>query len=370
MKLYIGLVCFIAFFCAFDAFAGNPERSGQAGGTQLLVNPFARSSGVNGINVADNQGIESVINNPAGIAHTQRTEVVFAHCNLLNGAGVSVNTFGLSQSLGKEGSGGVIGLTFVSFSLGDIEITTIDNPDGGLGTFSPTMLNINLTYAKAMIQDRIFVGFTAKLLHESIPDVSSNGVAFDGGVQYRTKGKGGRPGKFGLGVALRNIGPELSYGGDGLTFRSVTGGNNARFDSKVSSVAATYELPSVLMIGASYRIMIGINDTSSIVDHTVIPMFTFVSNSFSQDQIGLGLEYSFRDYLRLRASYLWEENGGSSEKTLNAFTGLSAGATVEIPFGVRDDTKAKGRSSIGVDYSIRTTHLFGLTHAVGLRLNL
>lgn len=353
---------------AGNSFAGNPERSGQAGGTQLMVNPYARSSGVNGMNVADVRGIESVAINPAGIAHTEKTEVVFSHSRYLSSAGISINAFGLSQALGKEGTGGVLGLSFMSFSMGEIPITTIDNPDGGLGTFSPTFLNIGLTYAKSMVSDRIFVGFTVKLVHEAIPDLTSSGVAFDGGVQYRTKGKGGKPGKFALGVALRNIGPEMSYSGDGLTYRSYTGTD--KYTNKVSTVASSYELPSVLIVGASYRITIGDNDSSIISNHVFLPMFTFISNSFSNDQYCLGLEYSFKDYVRVRGSYAIESDGSDSELARNAFTGLAFGATLELPFGSKNDLTNRGRSSFGIDYSIRQTHYFGFTHTVGLRLNL
>jgi len=367
IQFYI-YILFLLFYCAGNVWAGNPERAGQAGGTQLMVNPFARSAGLNGVNVADVRGIESMASNPAGVAHTEKTEVVFSHSRHLSSAGISINAFGLSQALGKEGTGGVLGVSFMSYNMGDINITTIDNPDGGLGTFSPTFLNIGLTYAKAMVPDRIFVGFTIKLVHEAIPDVSASGVALDGGVQYRTKGKNGKPGKFGLGVTLRNIGPEMSYSGDGLTYRAYTGTDS--YNNKVSTVASTYELPSVLMIGASYRITLGDRDSSTISDHNFLPMLTFVSNSFANDQFCIGVEYSFRDILRVRGSYAIESDASDAEMSRNAFTGLAFGASLELPFGQKNDFTGRGRSTFGVDYGLRQTHFFGFTHTVGIRMNL
>lgn len=363
------IYCLLGFFaCIPQAFAGNPERIGQAGGTQLLVNPYARSSGSNGANAAFTMGIESAITNPAGIAHTRKSEVVFAHTRWMNTADISVNALGISQALGERG--GVLGLSIVSFGFGDIPITTIDNPDGGLGTYSPTFLNLGLSYAQTMVSDRIFIGATLKLIHESIPDVSATGIAFDGGVQYQSKGKEGRPGNFRLGVALRNVGPQMQYRGDGLSYRAATGGPGSTFDSRVSTVASSFELPSVLNVSAAYHIRVNFNDTTLTAEHMVTPMFAFVSNSFGNDQYILGAEYAFRNMLMLRASYSIEDEGGDREATLNAFTGLALGATFEVPFVRRNALTSHGNSTFGVDYSMRQTYFFGFTHSIGIRLNI
>ena len=78
MKKYL-IIGFVLLAAVGQSFAGNPERAGQAGATQLLVNTWGRSTGFNGINIGSTSGIESVINNPAGLAQTRRTELIFAH---------------------------------------------------------------------------------------------------------------------------------------------------------------------------------------------------------------------------------------------------------------------------------------------------
>ena len=336
--------------------AGNPERAGQAGATQLLINPWARNSGVHGINTANAYGIESVINNPAGLAKTKRTELIFSHTRYLVGTDININTFGISQGLKK---GGVLGISVVSFDLGDFERTTIDQPDGTLGTFRPTFLNIGFSYAKTFVEDRIYVGVTTRIIHESITDVSANGLAFDAGVQYTDKGN-----RFRIGVALKNVGPEMRYAGDGLTQRANLGGSNSRFTSNVSTVASKFELPTQLNIGASYEFKFGGDSLSS--THTILPMINFTANAFARDQIGGGAEYRFKKYFMLRAAYVWEKGITNAEERMNVYTGLAFGATVEIPFKSGD-----GRySSFGLDYSYRTTNPFQGTHSIGLRVNL
>jgi hypothetical protein len=98
-------------------FAGNPDRSGGAGATQLNVNPYARSAGYGGTNTASVRGIESFNLNIAGLAYTNKTDIAFSRMSFLQGSGVSVNNFGLAQALGEDGDGGVIGLGFSFTSL-------------------------------------------------------------------------------------------------------------------------------------------------------------------------------------------------------------------------------------------------------------
>jgi len=347
----IGIAVLLLLSAAQITFAGNPERAGQAGGTQLLINPWARSSGLNGLNLASSSGIESVINNPAGLAHTKRTELVFSHTRWLVGSEININTFGFSQAFRK---GGVIGIYAMAFDIGEIERTTENNPDGGLGTFKPTVLNLGVSYAKAFTE-HIFVGATAKMIHESITDVSANGVAFDAGVQYKTGGETNDRFKFGL--ALRNVGPEMRFAGDGLSQRAVL--NNNIYSSALSRVADKFQLPSVLQIGVGYDFVLDQNNKITAVG-------AFISNTFSYDQFGLGGEYRFKKYLAIRASYLYEQDIFSAEDRRTAFTGFAGGATVEIPFKSGKDQT----SSFGLDYSYRTTNPFSGTHSFGVRIDL
>ncbi len=162
--------------------AGNKDRTGQAGASELLINPWARSSGWGGVNVAHVKGLEGLFTNVAGTAHTKATELIFSHTQWLKGSEIDINTFGLTQ---KVGATGVIGLGIMSMSFGDIPITTTDLPEGGIGNFSPSYMNINISYAKAF-SNSIYGGINIKLVSEGISNVSAQGVAVDAGIQYVT----------------------------------------------------------------------------------------------------------------------------------------------------------------------------------------
>ena len=85
-----------------DAVGGNKDRSGQAGAAELLINPWARSSGWGGVNVANVQGLEGMYNNVAGLAFTPKTELIFAYTDWMRGSDIAVMTFGIGQRVGES----------------------------------------------------------------------------------------------------------------------------------------------------------------------------------------------------------------------------------------------------------------------------
>ena len=84
--------------------AGNPERRGQAGASQLLINPYARNSGMVGSNSAKVRGLEAQFLNIAGTAYTRKTEVIFNRSTWLQGTDIFINAFGLTQGIGETSS--------------------------------------------------------------------------------------------------------------------------------------------------------------------------------------------------------------------------------------------------------------------------
>ena len=67
----------LLIFCINLGVCVMGQSGGQSGATQLLINPWAKSSGVGGANVSFGKGIESVYMNPAGIAGTEKTDLLF-----------------------------------------------------------------------------------------------------------------------------------------------------------------------------------------------------------------------------------------------------------------------------------------------------
>jgi hypothetical protein len=334
------------------AFAGNKDRQGEAGASELLINPWARSSGWDGINTACVRGIESVNVNPAGMAFTAKTELVFSHVEWLSGTGIQFNTFGFSQSLGKKG--GVLGANVMSIDFGDIPITTTSLPEGGIGTFSPTYLNFAVAYAK-VFSNSIYCGVLVRGVSESISDASAFGMGIDAGIQYVT-GPKVDPTRAKFGISLRNVGTRMTYGGDGLSFRGQS--PEGDYTMTIEQRSQGFELPSLLNIGGSYDFKFG---SSASKDHRLTVAANFTSHSFSQDQFGGGVEYAFKELIMLRGGYNYQSGLTDPAKRVTALTGFSAGASFELPV-------KKNGPRVGFDYSYRASDPFDGTHSAGLRI--
>lgn len=325
--------------------AGNKDRSGQAGASELMINPWARSSGWAGANVSNNMGLEAMFNNVAGMAFTRKTELIFSNTQWLKGSGIGINTFGVAQ---KTGESSVLGLAVMSLKFGDLPIRTTDLPEGGIGNFTPTYMNINVAYAKAF-SNSIYGGFNLKIISEGISDVSAQGVAIDAGIQYVT----GEKENVKFGISLKNIGPTMRFKGDGLSIRSFLPGQDNKFTLEQRS--ADFELPSQLNIGASYAFHMG-------ELHKLTLAGAFVSNAFYKDQYLAGIEYELKNYLALRAGYAYEDGITSDADRSTSLTGPTGGISVQVP------VNKENNSVFAIDYSYRATNPFQGSHTIAVRL--
>jgi len=346
MRNIYRIILMVAIALPLAVTAGNPDRAGQAGATELLINPWPKSSGWAGVNLGSVQGVEAMFGNVAGVAFTKKTEIAFAHTMWLKGTDMSINTLGLTQ---KVGEGSVLGLSIMSFSFGDIPITTVDQPEGGLGDFDPQFLNISLCYAKAF-SNSIYGGLNVKVVNESISNVTATGVALDAGIQYVTGFNADRN-DFKIGITLKNVGTPMKFGGDGLSTRTLVTSVSPSYEYTVEQRANGFEIPSLLGIGVNY-------DAKLAKDHRLSFGLGFTSNSFTQDTYQGGFEYSFREIVMLRGGYMYEEDIFDDELRTTVYTGPCAGVTLQVPVG-------KNNTKFGVNYSFRATNPFDGTHTFG-----
>lgn len=290
------------------------------------------------------RGLESSFLNVAGLAFVEKNELAFANTQYLGGSGISVNSVGFATKVGGEA---VLGLTVMTMGFGDIDITTVDLPEGGIGTFSPSFSNIGISYSKAF-SNSIYGGMSVRIIGEAISNVRASGVAFDAGIRYISP----IDERLTFGIALRNVGAPMRYAGDGLTVTATPQGSTTSLT--VLQRAERYELPSLVNIGFGYDVL-----STEEMKGTLTGQF--VSNSFTKDQFGAGFEFQYRESLTLRAGYMWEQGLIGSEAITTAFTGPAAGISFSVPAG-----QDGGR--LGLDYGYRTTNPFGGNHTIGLHI--
>lgn len=340
------IISLLASAVAVVAMAGNPDRAGSAGAGHLLVNPWARSSGLANAPMASIRGVEATFLNVAGLAFVKKTEFVFTNSNYLSGAGIRLNAFGFGQKLGETGA---LGVSVVNMNFGDNQITQESLPEGGIGTFRPNYTNLALSYAKGF-SNSIYGGITVRLISESIYNVRSQGASFDAGIRYVT----GEKDNIRFGIALRNVGPPMRYRGDGMSVVGSVQSNGSTLTLEQRS--ERYELPSLVNVGLAYDFLFGEK-----MKLTADAQYT--SNSFTRDMAALGLEFAFRQRFFLRGGYAHEMGEETEITSRSVFTGPTGGLTIQLPLG-------KNGTNLGIDYSYRVTNPFGGVHSIGLMLSL
>lgn len=345
------------------AFAGNPERQGQAGAAQLTINGWARSSGMGWANGGKVSGAEAMYMNVGGLDRFKNnTELVFARTEWLMGSGIGINSVALAQKMGDGGEGGTLGISVMQYSIKPIDITTEQNPYGGIGTFRVNMTNLGLAYSKSF-SNNISAGVMAKIVSEGIPDANASGIALDAGVQYVTTfrpTKGGmKKDDFKFGISMKNIGPDMKHSGDGLSYKAIL--DNGTFTKTVQVKVDKIKLPALLNIAASYDIRLDRNANQ--YDNKLTVGFGFTNYAYTANQLTLAAEYSYKEFLTLRGGLVYQQGIFDSDTRPSAFTGPQAG--ISYDFAVGEDG-----NKVSLDYSYRATNPFNGVHSFGLRIGL
>lgn len=304
-----------------DVQSGPRKKLGTMAAPELLIPLGSIGTSLQGSNLASVTGVEAMYWNPAGIAQFEgkTTDLMFSHMNYF--ADMRMEYF---AGVVKIGNLGVLGASLRNLNFGDpIDVTTVNSPEGTGATFSPTYLIGNISFARAMT-DKVLFGTSVKLISEKIADVSATDYAFDFGIQYIA-------GKTGLrfGIAIKNLGPAMSFDGPGLDQTLLANGQNVVRRITLQE----FDLPTTLEIGLAYSKTFAKKNTVAISS-------TFQNSGFTSDEYRFGLEYNYSNYFFLRGAVTLFPD---KEKDESLF-GPSFGAGIKYPFG---------STILGIDYAYR-----------------
>lgn len=325
---------------AMDAQAGDKDRRGTAGSTQLLVPLTARGAvfGANTSGLRSMSGVEALFSNPAALTLNTGSNAVFSRMEYV--ADINVNYFAFAQRFGNN----QVALALNTWDFGDIPLQTETSPDISDVTYTANYTTLSAAFAR-QFTDRIAAGVTVKYVTERIDDVSAGGVAFDGGMTYEVGESGLR-----FGVALSNFGAAKSYGGTGLVrFVQLPGQISGAQNTAVVVEGSDYELPSLLSFGISYTRDLAQGATLSALGN-------FRSNSFSEDLYSGALELGLRNILFIRGGYHMQ-----ADMDLSMYTGVNLGAGLNLDLN---------GTAFSFDYAYRATEVFDNVHMITTSLTL
>ncbi len=315
-KNIILIVAALLLVALASAYAGNENRVGTAGATELLIPVGARGSSMAGAVVANSYGVDALYWNPAGLAWLEGTEFMGSYLPYI--ADINVSYLAIGKNIEDFGA---IALSVKAVNIGEIEETTEPFPNGTGSIFNPTLVVIGASYARA-VTTQVNFGFTANYLREDIFQVSASGLAFDFGFTYEPRWRG-----ITMGLTIKNYGPDIVFSGSGFERQS---GNRP-----VASSNAKSELPTSVNIGLAYNFVNqGLNSATFCGN--------FRSNNLSEDLWQGGVEYLYNERFALRAGY----NYSSADEYLY---GASLGGGLKFDLG---------ETSLSFDYSWTETAVF------------
>ena len=290
MNRMIKNIFLIFIFAAFSInaqYVDNVSKRGTTAAQFLKVSQGARATGMGSAFVAVSDDASSMFWNVAGIARQKNNSVVFDHTQWI--ADLGYNFIAGTINLGDYGA---IGLSFVGSNYGEMNVTTIDEPNGTGAVFGVSDVAFSLGWAINLTQE-FSIGFNPKVIQQSIWNTSGTSFAIDMGILYDTPFDG-----LTIGMSITNLGTKLQLTGSSdvvlIDPDPETTGNNDRIPGEYSTGA--WSLPLTYVLGLSYSVI----NTDM---HKFIVDVDAKHPNDNYESINVGGEYVFNNVIALRGGY-------------------------------------------------------------------
>jgi len=288
------------------------DKVGTSAANFLQLELGARAVAMGGAYVGLSDDVSALYWNPAGAALLDGLRV--GYINVQRYAGIRHQFSGLVVPLSGLGA---LGVSVIYVDCGDMEITTVEEPEGTGQNFKASDLALGLSFARRLT-DRVSFGVTAKYIQEKIWLESATGYALDLGTLYRLTDQG-----LQIGMAITNFGPGMSIDrGPHLTFEKEPPDNypsSPPLDSRLET--RQFPLPLKFELGVALEV---IGKTGLILNDPTnrVTLSATINDGFDAPfRSTWGLEYDWNGIMALRGGYRENYDTG----------GLSTGVGLNIP---------------------------------------
>lgn len=237
--------------------AGAQDRVGTTAGAFLTLGAGARGQSLGHAYVATTTGGDALFWNPAGAARrgywspTRGSSRVHGNVFLTQHewiADIRYNAAGVALSIGPTST---LGISIASVGYGRDEVRTEREPEGTGETFGAYDFSFGLSYARPLTESFYFGG-TAKVVRQTIWDMSATGVAVDFGIILDTGFNG-----VTIAASIQNFGSKMKMGGINaqryVDIDEGTAGNNENVTAELEM--ESWDLPLSFRFGASAPIV-------------------------------------------------------------------------------------------------------------------
>jgi hypothetical protein len=280
------LILALLIFSATFAFGQKAEltQKGTSMANFLKIGVGARASAMGGAYVALSNDVSSLYWNPGGLGMLEKNEALFQITNWI--MDTKLYFVGISYKLGSLG---ILGFHFNSFSSGDIEETTILEPDGTKRTFTASNFAAGLTFSR-QLTNRFSAGITLKYISESLDRENAETVAIDVGSVFITNFFN----NLRIGFAFCNLGGRMQLQGTDLNFQHLAEPGNKYTRAELGT--EPWDIPLLFRFGVATDVIRR--------DFITLTMSTEVMDSrdFTY-RITSGGELAIKNILFLRGGY-------------------------------------------------------------------
>jgi long-subunit fatty acid transport protein len=289
MKTLISIIIFLLLSTSLfsQGFISDVSKRGTTAAPFLSIGQGARAIGMGSAFVAVSDDASSLFWNPAGITKTKGVSFMVDHTQWI--ADINYNFMALSYNLGNFGT---IGMSFTISDIDEMNVTTVENPEGTGERFGVTDAAFSLAWA-IQLTDNFAIGFNPKFVYQNIWKMSSTAIAIDMGVQYVTPFDG-----MILAMSISNFGTRMRMEGNSALVIYDPNPNSSGNNSNIPAYLQTdnWDLPLNFRVGVSY-------EPIKIDNNRLLISVDALHQSDNYENVNVGAEYTFNDFISLRGGY-------------------------------------------------------------------
>jgi long-subunit fatty acid transport protein len=281
------LLILTASFIEAQDFVSNVSKRATTAAPFLSIGQGARATSMGSAFVAVADDPSAIFWNPAGLAKLQGGSASFDHTKWV--ADINYNFMAVNYNLGDYGA---LGVSFLTSSIDEMVVRTIENPEGTGETFGVTDAMFSVSYA-VNLTDNFSIGFNPKFVMQKIWRTSATAFALDLGVLYRTPFDG-----IMLGMSISNFGTKMKMTGNTALVLYDPDPNSTGNNNQIPAILQTdeWELPLNFRVGISY-------EPIKTDMHKLLVAVDALHPADDYESVNVGAEYGFNDLFFIRGGF-------------------------------------------------------------------
>ncbi len=273
---------------------GQTELSkvGTSMGQFLKLGAGARGTALGDAYTSLVRDVTALYWNPAGIQKIGHRSFGLARTQLF--AGITYDFLGVTLPVDRNTT---VGFSVLYLNSGEMEMTTIAEPEGTGTNFTASNAAIGITVARHLT-DRFDLGITIKYVMEKLFREKASTIAFDIGSQFDTGIYGMK-----LGMCLANFGGKMKLDGPDLSRDEKLDKTGITFSGGVRWKTLDWPIPLVFRLGISNDL---IGEDSHIIKSSKHRLTAILEANDPTDHFlryNYGLEYEWNKFFAVRFGY-------------------------------------------------------------------